>query len=139
MSKISNLPKKVPNKELPFTFKCTGATTGHSYEGSFVVKVPGVRETSKIGIALARLNDGVPFESLDRSTAFLHNAIAFLSVCLVDGPKWFLNSADDPREEGMSFGMDTDDFNVPIGIFQEAEKLVSTWNAALQNPETPKV
>lgn len=132
MSKVSHLPKSVPNKELPFSLKVKGSSSGHPYEGDFVVKVPGVREMGKIGIELARLNEGVPLESLDRSTATLHNAIAFLKVALIVGPKWFKNDKLDETEEGMDFGLDTDDVNVPIEIFKKAEGLVSDWHKSLR-------
>ena len=59
MSRVSHLPKNVPSKEIPFKFKVKGSVNvNHTYEGDFVVKVPGVREMSKIGVELARLNDG---------------------------------------------------------------------------------
>lgn len=139
MSKISHLPKTLPGKELPFNFKGTGDTTGHKYEGSFVVKVPSVRDISKIGIELAKINDGVPVELLDNMTAALNRAIAFLSVCIVEGPAWFTNNPEDGQEEGMAYGMETLDLNVPIEIYKEADKLVAGWHDKLkQRPKTSK-
>ena len=132
MSRTSHLPKNVPFKELPFSLNVKGSSTGFAYTGDFVVKVPSVRETGRIGVELARLSDGVPLEALDNSTANLHNAIAFLRVCLVSAPKWFTNTAEDDGEEGMDFGLDTHDFNVPVEIFKKANKLVLEWNKALK-------
>lgn len=132
MSRVSHLPKAVPSKELPFKFKAKGSITGHSYSGDFIALVPQVRQMSRIGVELARLNDGIPFELLDKNTAALNNAIAFLKVCLKEAPAWFTNSPDDPREEGMDFGLDTEDINVPVEIFRQADALIKGWYELLK-------
>lgn len=142
MSKISHLPKSVPHKDLPFKFKLKGSVNkDHTYEGDFVVRVPTGREMGRIGIEVAKLNDGIPLEMIDRGTANLHNSIAFLKVCLIQGPKWFMNTPNDPDEEGMDFGLDTLDVNIPLQIFKKANDLVSSWHKALrgspnEEPET---
>jgi hypothetical protein len=132
MSKVSHLPKIIPSKEIPFKIKTSGAVTGHTYEGEFVVKVPSVREMSRIGLELARLNDGIPFEMLDKSTAALNNALAFLRITLTEAPKWFVNDSTDLKEEGMAYGLDTLDVNVPMEVFRVADKKVRAWHEALQ-------
>lgn len=132
MSKVSHLPKTIPSKEIPFKFKGKGAVTQHKYEGDFVVSVPGGREMSRIGIELAKINDGIPLEMLDRSTASLNNAIAYLRVALKTGPAWFINSAADEQEEGIDFGMDTVDVNIPIDIFMQANAAVQGWYKSLK-------
>lgn len=132
MSRISNLPKNVPTKELPFHFKAKGRPSGFTYEGDFVVEVPSVRDMSAIGVELAKLNGGVKFESLDVSTANLNNAIAYLKVALKKSPNWFSNSSDDPDEEGIDYGLDTIDLNIPVEIFRKAEKLVAEWYKTLR-------
>jgi len=131
MSKVSHLPKNVPSKELPFKIKVKGSVSGHSYTGDFVVRVPGVRAMGQIGVELARLNDGIPLEHLDKNTARLHNSLAYLKVALIKGPKWFVNTLDDAEEEGMDYGLDTDDINVPIEIFRKADKMVQDWYESL--------
>jgi hypothetical protein len=141
MSKVSHLPKTVPSKEIPFKIKVKGAVNkDHTYEGDFVVRVPETRQMSQMGIELARLNDGVPLEMLDRNTRNINNAIAYLKVNLVKGPAWFVNNMEDSVEEGMDYGLDTLDINVPIAIFQEADKLISKWHKSLrgQPTESPK-
>lgn len=141
MSKVSHLPKSVPSKEIPFSIKIKGAVNkDHSYEGTFVVRVPEARQMGQLGIELAKLNDGVPLEMLDRNTRNLHNAIAYLKTNLVQAPKWFKNSRDDEDEEGMDYGLDTMDLNVPVEIFQQADKAVVKWHKSLkgQPVESPK-
>ncbi len=132
MSRVSHLPKSVPSKDLAFKFKTKGSTTGHAYSGDFIVIVPQTRQMSRIGVELARLGDGIPFESLDKNTAALNNAIAFLKVCIKEGPAWFMNMPSDPREEGMDFGLDTEDVNVPVEIFRQADNLVKGWYESLK-------
>lgn len=131
MSRVSHLPKNIPNKEIPFKIKVKGSVSRHAYTGDFVVKVPSVRDMGRIGVELAKLNDGIPLEMLDRSTAHLNNAIAFLRVALVKAPNWFVNSLDDEDEQGMEYGLDTDDLNVPVEIFKQAHRRlhpqIYTW------------
>lgn len=132
MSRVSHLPKSIPSKELPLKFKVKGAITGHTYAGDFVIVVPQPRQMSRIGVELARLNDGVPFESLDSNTAALNNAIAFLRVCVKEGPAWFVNTREDEKEEGIDYGLDTDDINVPVELFKQADALVKGWYDSLK-------
>lgn len=132
MSKVSHLPKNIPSKELPFQVKVKGSTTGHHYSGDFIVVVPGVREMSKVGVELGRLNDGVPFEVLDGNTQRLNNAIAFLKVNLKEAPAWFVNDPTDEKEDGMSYGLDTHDVNVPVQIFRAADKEIKAWYDSLK-------
>ena len=137
MSKIySNLPRAIPPKEIPFTVEITGSTTGFKYTGDFTVKVPTVKDMSRIGVLIARLNCGVQFNDLDTSTANLHNAIAYLQACLVDAPKWFINNENDD-EPGIAYGLDTLDVNIPVLIFKKADALVSDWHAALKATQKP--
>ena len=124
MSKVGHLPKTVPSREIPFQFKGTGSTTDDKYEGSFTVKVPGVREVSQQGVELARINGGVPQESLDYITATLNNALASLSVYLIDAPEWFTKD--------MESGMETLDYNIPIEIFKQADQAISDWRQSLK-------
>jgi hypothetical protein len=132
MSRVSHLPKSIPSKEIGFKFKAKGALTGHQYTGDFTVLVPQARQMSRLGVELARLGDGIPFELLDKNTAALNNAIAFLKVCLKEGPAWFVNTPDDEREEGMDYGLDTADVNIPIEIFRQANDLIAQWREKLQ-------
>ena len=132
MSKVSHLPKSVPSKLLPFKIDVKGGVTGHRYEGHFVVSVPEVRDMSRIGIELAKLNDGVPFELLDSNTRAINNAIAFLKACLREGPAWFVNATEDEGEEGIDFGLATVDANVPIEVFRAADKAIKGWNDSLK-------
>lgn len=133
MSKVSHLPKSVPSKEIPFKLDIYGSTfTKHRYKGDFTVRVPGVKEMTQIGVEIARLNDGVAFEHLDEDTRLLTHAIATLRVCLVSAPAWFQNRSDDPNEEGMDYGRETLDANVPVLVYAEANRLVKEWRASLQ-------
>lgn len=132
---MANLPKALPSKEIPFNFKSLGITTKRSYEGTFTVNVPSVRDMSRIGVELSRINDGVPLELLDRSTAALNNALAFLKISLKEAPKWF---TDTEQEGGMGHGMDTLDVNVPIEIFKQANELVGNWHKSLQVTDEPE-
>lgn len=141
MSKVSHLPKSVPSKEIPFRIKVKGAVhKSHTYEGEFTVRVPEVRQMSQLGLELAKLNDGIPLEMLDKNTANLNNAIAYLRVNLIKGPAWFVNDKNDAEEEGMAYGLDTMDINVPIEIFRQADKAVKKWYDSLkgQPDESPK-
>ena len=131
MSNNNALPSTIPSKEIPFTLQIIGSTTQHTYNGDFIVKVPSVRDMSRVGVCLARLNFGVSMSDLDTSTANLNNAIAFLQVCLVDAPKWFTNAAE-AKEPGISFGLDTLDINVPVEIFRKANELVDAWHVSLK-------
>lgn len=140
MSKVSHLPKSIPSKELPFKIKLKGSVTNHPYEGDFMVVVPTVKEMGKIGLELARLNGGIPLDSLDTSTANLHNAIAYLKVLLKTGPAWFMNEGSDEVEEGMDYGLDTLDVNVPVTIFREADKKIKDWYKSLKGqPKSEEV
>jgi len=132
MSKISHLPKTLPSKDLPFTVKLTGSITGHTYTGSFVVTVPDVKAMSRVGIELAKLNEGTDFELLDINTRVINNSIAYLKATLKEGPAWFVNPSDHPQEEGIDYGLKTMDLNVPIEIFRQADKLVKAWHASLK-------
>jgi hypothetical protein len=132
MSKVSHLPKNIPSKELPFSIKIKGAVSGFSYSGDFVVRVPGVREQGRIGVEMARLNEGIPSESLDHNTRYIHNAIAYLRVLLIQAPKWFTNTPSDEDEDGMDYGLETDDWNVPIEVFEKAKKAVTAWQKSLK-------
>lgn len=141
-SKVSHLPKNIPAKEIPLKIKIKGSVSRWPYEGNFVIKVPTTREMSQIGLELAKISDGIPFEMLDKNTAYFNNAIAFLKVVIKDGPAWFVNKIDDEEEEGMDYGLDTLDANVPMEIFKKAEKAVEKWHAALKgqpNEEEAKV
>jgi len=126
MKKIEGLPKSIPAKELPFKFEGKGTLTGHTYSGDFVAKVPDSGRMSRIGIELAKLNGGVKFEDLDIGTAMLHNAIAYLRVVLIEAPEWFTDS-----EEGLDYGMNTLDPNIPIMIFSQAEELITNWRQSV--------
>jgi hypothetical protein len=140
MSRISHLPKNIPNKEIPFKIKVKGSISKKVYEGDFIVSIPTVRDMSKIGVELSRLSDGIPFEMLDKTTAGINNAVAFLKVTLKDAPAWFINPAEDSEEEGMDYGLDTVDMNVPIEIFAEAQKATSKWykNLRVTSEDEPK-
>ena len=140
MSRISNLPKNLPSKEIPFKIKVKGSVSKKVYEGDFTVSVPTVRDMSRIGVELSRLSDGIPFEMLDKTTAGINNAVAFLKVTLKDAPAWFVNSPDDADEDGMDYGLDTVDMNVPVEIFAEAQKATSKWykNLRVTTEDEPK-
>lgn len=132
MSKISHLPKTLPPKELPFEFQGIGDLSGHKYSGSFVVRVPTNRDLLSIGTENARLANGVSMELLENGAAVFNRAIAFLKVCLIDAPAWFINSPDHPNEEGISYGLDSYDINIPIEIFKLAEEKVQGWHNTLK-------
>jgi hypothetical protein len=134
MSRISNLPKNLPSKEIPFSIKIKGSVSGKQYTGDFVVSIPTVREMSKIGVEVARLSEGIPLEMLDKTTAGINNAVGFLKVTLKSAPAWFTNAADDASEEGMDYGLDTLDMNIPVEIFSQAQKSMSNWYKALKAP-----
>lgn len=137
MSKVSHLPKNVPSKEIPFAYSGKGNLTGHEYSGDFVVKVPDARALSRIGLELAKLGQGVPFEHLDENTQKLHNALAYIRTVVVEAPNWFRNTPEDAKEPGMDFGLAADDLNVPIEIFLEADKKIEGWKNALKG--IPKI
>ena len=122
MSKIAGLPKSLPSKEIPFSVKIKGSFSKHTYTGDFTVKVPSVAEISRIGVELARLNDGVPLEALDISTGNLNNCIAFLKVTLKDAPEWFTDGV-----EGLDYGLNTLDVNVAPEVFKKANDLIEGW------------
>jgi len=132
MSKIKGLPKTLPAREIPFSISIKGAFSEHLYEGDFVVKVGGTKEMSQMGLELAKLNRGVKFEDLDMGTAILHNSIAFLRAYLTEAPEWFTSS------EGMDYGMDTMDTNVPIEIFSKADNLVAEWKLKVRGVSIEK-
>lgn len=126
MTKSTSPMKSMPSTEIPFKFTGKGKITKKSYNGDFLVKVPRVRDMSRIGIELARLNEGVPLEYLDQATANLNNAIAFLKVTVLECPDWFSSS-----DKGMDFGMETLDYNIPIELFRQADKVISDWQKQL--------
>lgn len=126
MSNIKDLPKRLPDPNLPFTISCEGVYTGQKYEGSFIVRVPLTKDMSRIGIELARLNAGVAFEDLDSNTAILHNAVAFLKALLTDAPEWFV------AKDQLDYGLNTYDSNVAITVFLEAEKQIEEWRSKLK-------
>lgn len=132
MSRISHLPKNIPVKEIPFSIKIKGSVSGKMYTGDFVVVIPSVREMSRIGVEVARLSDGIPLEMLDKTTAGINNAIAFLKVTLKSAPAWFINSPSDSDEEGIDYGLDTLDMNIPVEVFSAAQKATSNWYKALR-------
>lgn len=125
MSKIEHLPKAIPPREIPFKIDLKGLVTGDRYKGDFVVRVPLSRDMSKIGVELAKLNDGVRFEDLDAGTAMLHNSVAFLRILLERSPDWFW------KEEELDYGLNTLDVNICVEIFLKAEKLVKDWKKDL--------
>lgn len=119
--KDKKLPQVLPPKEIPFSIDMVGSRTGSKYEGNFVVKIPTVKDMSRIGLELAKLNGGVRFEDLDRNTAVLNNAIAYLRVLLIDSPKWFVDV-----NEG-DCGLNMLDVDVVGAIFSQAEEKISEW------------
>lgn len=131
MSKVSNLPKMLPSKDLPFDCKITGSTTDHKYSGSFVVEVPTTRQWTAIGVETAKLSGGIPPDMLDSTTFSLNRAIAFLSVCLKEAPDWFVNAPEE-NKPGISYGLDTLDMNVPIEVWKKADSLIDGWHSALK-------
>lgn len=121
MSNYEGLPKTVPGRELPFSFKLKDKD-GISYDGDFIVRVPSAREMGRIGVEMAKLNGGVPLDHLDAGTALLHNAVAYMRVVTIDAPKWFAES---------DCGLDLDNPQVILTVFEKAEKLISDWKAAI--------
>ncbi|RLG44952.1 MAG: hypothetical protein DRN81_03200 [Thermoproteota archaeon] len=129
---IEGLPKSVPDKKITFSIEVIGNTTGHKYVGDFLIEVPMTRALSQVGVALAKLNSGIPHENLDSGTAYLNNAIAYLTVNLVEAPDWF-TSAD-----GIDYGFETLDTNVATYIFNQALDVVEDWKAKLRGKKPAK-
>lgn len=123
MSRVQHLPKKLPSREIPFVFSCEGAVTGEDYSDDFTVLVPDVAMMGRVGIEFAKLNGGVASEMLDGGTYMLHNAVAWLRVCLVDPPAWFV-------EDG--YGLYILDTNVSLKLFTEANGKVQEWKNKLR-------
>lgn len=127
MSRVKDLPKKIPSREINFTFECEGDVTGEDYSDNFQVLVPDVRMMGEIGLNFARLNGGIAPESLDASTRTLHNAVAWLNVCIMNPPKWLID---------IGFGLDTLDTNVALLLFTAGSAEVRKWKENLRKQPT---
>jgi len=130
MTKSKNLPTTLPPKEITFSLSVKGSVTKQEFSGDFMVKIPTVRDMSRIGIELAKLNGGVKFEHLDPDTAILNNGVAYLRVLLVEAPKWFI------EPEQLDYGMNTVDSNIVMEVFNAAQEKVNNWYKALKGDES---
>ena len=119
MSEITKLLKDLPPKEIPFSFKEVGSKTKIEYEGNFVIKVPSMKDQSRIGVELAKLGMGMSYNQLDEATAMLNNAIATLSVVVIEAPNWFTQE--------MEFGLNTIDINIPLKLYSKVSELLDKW------------
>ena len=139
MGKLSNLPKTLPTKDIPFEYEGVGQLSGHKYpKSTFVVRVPSTRDLTRIGVETAKLSGGVPTDMLDGVTGSLNRAIAFLTVTLAEAPAWFINHPENTVEEGMSYGLDAYDLNIPIEIYQKADELIEGWHAKVRGAHDKK-
>lgn len=80
----------VDNESKTYTFnKTISINGGEKREGTFKAKYLGVTARLRIGTIRARLLDGAPAQSIDQITDDIAYMIAYLTVALVETPKWW--------------------------------------------------
>lgn len=80
----------IDNESKTYTFKKTISIDGGKVmEGTFKAKYMGVSARLRIGTIRAKLLDGAPGQSLDALTDDIAYMIAYLTVALVETPKWW--------------------------------------------------
>lgn len=80
------------NKDMRFTkrFRMVYRTDdGEVLQGEFTIKRPTIGETSKIGVIMAELREDKPLSAIDRTTAALHEWIAYCQVVVTKAPPWW--------------------------------------------------
>ena len=88
------------NKEnKTYSFEYTMSMMGKKQTGTFVARYMGIGARLKLGTIRAKLLDGAPIQSVDTLTDDLAYMIAYLSVGLVNTPKWFNYDEIDDYED----------------------------------------
>lgn len=73
-----------------FHFKHT-TPRGAVFEGQFTNNILTCYQQSRISAIIARLQDGLPYESIEPSTRILNQAIAHMTLSLSERPDWAQN------------------------------------------------
>ena len=80
----------IDNESKTYTFsKTVTINGGEKREGVFKAKYMGVVARLRIGTIRAKLLDGAPAQSVDQITDDIAYMIAYLTVTLVETPKWW--------------------------------------------------
>lgn len=100
-------------------------------EGVFKHKVPDVKTRRAIGLQRARLNAGLPPESLDVMTNDIHIALSHFMHCL--------DVSENP-EDHWARNLDALDDHVPlIQLYEEVDTHVATFRGYLTSPTSSRV
>lgn len=84
-------------REWAFDFKYTDGA-GRTWSGPFKNRILNIEQSVRVGVMRATLCDSQPIDALDLSTYHHAEALAHLTVSLVERPKWArdLGKLDDP-------------------------------------------
>jgi hypothetical protein len=74
-------------KEYTFTLNWTDGR-GKTWAGKFTSRILSIRDRARVGLMRARLNGGLPVESIDAYTAEINFMVANLAFCLAEKPEW---------------------------------------------------
>lgn len=90
----------IDNESKTYTFEKTLTVSGGQKKtGAFKAKYMGVAARLRIGTIRAKLLDGAPAQSIDNLTDDIAYMIAYLTVALVETPKWWnFEELDDVNE-----------------------------------------
>lgn len=78
-----------PRDERVYTFYLDYADRrGKKWTGHFTTKILSIKEERARGILQAKLAGGVPFETLDPTTASINAMLAHMAICLESRPDW---------------------------------------------------
>lgn len=110
--KQSVLTGVIDNESKTYTFnKTVTMNGGKKQEGTFKAKYLGVTARLRIGTIRAKLLDGAPAQSVDTMTDDIAYMIAYLTVALVETPKWWSYDALDEFTELREMYMEVYEFN----------------------------
>ena len=84
---VEKLADPKTQKTYSFSFEWS-APNGTKLQGSFTNKILTIAERSEVDIRLARLNGGMPIESLPPLSVERNQALAWMSLSLKDRPDW---------------------------------------------------
>lgn len=101
----------IDNESKTYTFnKTITLMGGEKREGTFKAKYMGVTARLRIGTIRAKLLDGAPAQSVDQLTDDIAYMIAYLTVALVETPRWWSYDALDEFTELREMYMEVYEF-----------------------------
>ena len=102
-------------REAIWSLDVVDPTTGERLQGTFRSRAPSLRQQDEIGLLVASLASGLPWDTIPPRTRLNLTMHAYLTVCLADRPEWFKDPA----------GFFTED--VPAAVYTRLQEHLSTF------------